>query len=439
MKKVFIGVLAVMMLVAFTACEQPTIKYPANVSYITIEQTGDFIEGQTFKASNFAVYAHDTNGDSTVVPGANVTLSTENVNKLEAGETYTAHAELKVAGEAGNLTADLDFTAYAIESYTFTGVPALVAYVGADDYVYAAPAEAMTNAEYAAAIKAMSVSVTYNGSETMELSLTTADKTELIGQLCVVKENGLKATKADFKVGTTYALGIGATTNVIPGVATNLTATGVANAPVEVGAVSDVEVVYIRDGEEITLNASTGNDTLFAGDVIAVQVWTVDAEGNRIAQLNASDLKVLNGATLSSSYTVSKTTGVDVDFLYTYKDADSKDVVVDGNVTISASTTTYNRSVENIGLAQNVTVNPGKTSFNVSDFQGAVTLSDGTSSTKTLTANEIELVAGQSVPSTYTGTTFTVYMYTKTGRDSAKTLTPVTVAVTPATTPGGQG
>ena len=108
------------------------------------------------------------------------------------------------------------------------------------------------------------------------------------------------------------------------------------------------------------------------------------------------------------------------------------DVVVDGNVTISASTTTYNRSIENIGLAQNVTVNPGKASFSVSDFQGTVTLSDGTSSTKTLTSSEIELVAGQSVPSTYTEATFTVYMYTKTGRDSAKTLTPVTITVTPA-------
>ena len=432
MKKYFIGVLAALMLFAFTACEQPTIKYPANVSYITIEQTGDFVAGQTFNASNFAVYAHDTNGEATVVSGANVTLKNGDAStELEAGKPYTAHATLKVAGDAGDLTADLDFTAYAIESYTFTGVPALVAYVGDDDYVYAAPEEAMTDAEEVSAIKAMSVSVTYNGASTMDLSLSAADKAELIGQLCVVKENGLKATKKDFKVGTTYALGIGATTNVIPGVATNLTAKGVAEAPVEVGAVSNVEVVYIRDGKEITLNASTGNDTLFAGDVIAVQVWTVDAKGNRIDQLNASDLKVLNGATISSSYTVSKTAGVDVDFLYTYKDADGKDVVVDGNVTISASTTTYNRSVENISLAQNVTVNPGKTSFNVSDFQGAVTLSDGTSSTKTLTANEIELVAGQSVPSTYTGATFTVYMYTKTGRDSAKTLTPVTITVTP--------
>ena len=430
MKKYFIGVLATLMLFAFTACEQPTIKYPANVSYITIEQTGDFIEGQTFKASNFAVYAHDTNGDSTVVSGANVKLSTEDVTELEAGKTYTAHADLKIAD--GTLSADLDFTAYAIESYTFTGVPALVAYVGDDDYVYAAPEEAMTDAEEVAAIKAMSVSVTYNGASTMDLSLSAADKAELIGQLCVVKENGLKATKKDFKVGTTYALGIGATTNVIPGVATNLTAKGVAEAPVEVGAVSNVEVVYIRDGKEITLNASTGNDTLFAGDVIAVQVWTVDAKGNRIDQLNASDLKVLNGATISSSYTVSKTAGVDVDFLYTYKDADGKDVVVDGNVTISASTTTYNRSVENISLAQNVTVNPGKQSFAVTDFQGTVTLSDGTSTTATLAAKDIELVNGQSVPSTYTDSTFTVYMYTKTGRDSAKTLTPVTITVTPA-------
>lgn len=234
MKKVFIGVLAVMMLVAFTACEQPTIKYPANVSYITIEQTGDFVEGQTFKASNFAVYAHDTNGDSTIVPGANVTLKDGNAStELVAGKSYTAQASLKVAGDANDLTANLDFTAYAIESYTFTGVPALVAYVNDDDsgYVYAKTAEAMTASEYAAAVNAITVSVTYNGTSKMPLTLTSTEKAQLISSLCVVNEFGQKVTDDDFKVGTSYALAVGATKvegeDSTPAVATNLTATGV--------------------------------------------------------------------------------------------------------------------------------------------------------------------------------------------------------------------
>ena len=268
MKKVFIGVLAVMMLVAFTACEQPTIKYPANVSYITIEQTGDFIEGQTFKASNFAVYAHDTNGDSTVVPGANVTLSTKDVTKLEAGETYTAHAELKVAGETGNLTADLDFTAYAIESYTFTGVPALVAYVNDSDagYVYATTAEAMTASEYAAAVNAITVSVTYNGTSTMPLTLTATEKAQLISSLCVVNELGQKVTDDDFKVGTTYALAVGATKvggeDSTPAIATNLTATGVAEAPEGPASFNEAKIVSIKISHPTT-------DVVYYGDTLA--------------------------------------------------------------------------------------------------------------------------------------------------------------------------
>ena len=266
MKKVFIGVLAVMMLVAFTACEQPTIKYPANVSYITIEQTGDFIEGQTFKASNFAVYAHDTNGDSTVVPGANVKLSTEDVTELEAGKTYTAHADLKIAD--GTLSADLDFTAYAIESYTFTGVPALVAYVNDSDegYVYATTAEAMTDSEYATAVNAITVSVTYNGTSTMPLTLTATEKAQLINSLCVVNELGQKVTDDDFKVGTTYALAVGATKvggeDSTPAIATNLTATGVAEAPEGPASFNEAKIVSIKISHPTT-------DVVYYGDALA--------------------------------------------------------------------------------------------------------------------------------------------------------------------------
>ena len=266
MKKYFIGVLAALMLFAFTACEQPTIKYPANVSYITIEQTGDFIEGQTFKASNFAVYAHDTNGDSTVVSGANVKLSTEDVTELEAGKTYTAHADLKIAD--GTLSADLDFTAYAIESYTFTGVPALVAYVNEDDasYVYATTAEAMTDSEYVAAINAITVSVTYNGTSTMPLNLTATEKAQLISSLCVVNELGQKVTDDDFKVGTTYALAVGATKvggeDSTPAIATNLTATGVAEAPEGPASFNEAKIVSIKISHPTT-------DVVYYGDALA--------------------------------------------------------------------------------------------------------------------------------------------------------------------------
>ena len=266
MKKYFIGVLAALMLFAFTACEQPTIKYPANVSYITIEQTGDFIEGQTFKASNFAVYAHDTNGDSTVVPGANVKLSTEDVTELEAGKTYTAHADLKIAD--GTLSADLDFTAYAIESYTFTGVPALVAYVNDSDegYVYATTAEAMTDSEYATAVNAITVSVTYNGTSTMPLTLTATEKAQLINSLCVVNELGQKVTDDDFKVGTTYALAVGATKvggeDSTPAIATNLTATGVAEAPEGPASFNEAKIVSIKISHPTT-------DVVYYGDALA--------------------------------------------------------------------------------------------------------------------------------------------------------------------------
>ena len=73
MKKcILIGALAALMLFAFTACEQPGLTLPANVDYITVVQTKDFVDGDKFSAANFTVYAHDTNGGNTPVNGAKV-------------------------------------------------------------------------------------------------------------------------------------------------------------------------------------------------------------------------------------------------------------------------------------------------------------------------------------------------------------------------------
>ena len=135
MKKcILIGALAALMLFAFTACEQPGLTLPANVDYITVVQTKDFVDGDKFNAANFTVYAHDTNGGNTPVNGAKVEIDPTGEalaagNTVEAGTTYTVKATLNVATSDNPLTATQTFTAYALESYEVNGMPSLVAFV----------------------------------------------------------------------------------------------------------------------------------------------------------------------------------------------------------------------------------------------------------------------------------------------------------------------
>lgn len=72
MKKVFIGVLAALMLFAFTACEPQTIAWPTDkdVSYLEIVQVKDFIEGEIPTKDGFNVIIHYTDGEPETVPGA---------------------------------------------------------------------------------------------------------------------------------------------------------------------------------------------------------------------------------------------------------------------------------------------------------------------------------------------------------------------------------
>lgn len=115
-KSILIGALAVMMLFAFTACEQqmPTYK---EVSYIEVEQTGDFVIGQVFDASKFTVTANFTDGSSSVVKGASVALAekSEGVSedwkdgaKVEAtfkanGQEFTNSTTVKISSDITNI------------------------------------------------------------------------------------------------------------------------------------------------------------------------------------------------------------------------------------------------------------------------------------------------------------------------------------------------
>ena len=110
-KTILVGVLAAMMLFAFTACEQsmPTYK---NADYLTVSQIAPFIEGQEFDAANFEVTVHYTDGSTSTVTGNGiVTLS---------GTLSTTNN--KVTAKVGTLTADYTATVISKDECEITDV-----------------------------------------------------------------------------------------------------------------------------------------------------------------------------------------------------------------------------------------------------------------------------------------------------------------------------
>ena len=236
MKKcILIGALAALMLFAFTACEQPGLTLPANVDYITVVQTKDFVDGDKFSAANFTVYAHDTNGGNTPVNGAKVEIDETEATggdkltdgKVASGKNYVAKATLKVAGSAETITLDAScsFTAYALESYEVSGMPSLVAFVVTIEedtkYVKAAPSDSSVTED--SVLKSVKVSGVYANGETRELSAA-----DIKDNLYVTDAEGNKIEAAAFTVGTTYYLSVGTGTDAK---LTNITVLAVEEAP----------------------------------------------------------------------------------------------------------------------------------------------------------------------------------------------------------------
>lgn len=399
-KTIIVGLIAVAMLFAFTACDNG-IAYSNKtpVSLVMNECTTTFLQGSTIDLSAISGTVYYIDGSSQVFAGTQLNTNS-GLTAKSAGTTidFTYGSE-----KVGEVKASITIKGIPAESVTLTNLPTAAVLGGTEATI--------TDLDKITATVVDTEGNTYN----VPASAVTVEA------LVANEEGSQDVTVESVKI---YNIDFAGEVEGVDGWKVT-----VAKAPVTVGAVDDVAVVYLRDGEEIVLSGD-GAATLYAGDIITVQVWTVDEKDNRIAQVNTNSLKVLNGAKLSPTYTVGAT-AVDVDFLYEIQNSTGEAVVKTGNVAINSSSTTYNRSITGITCA---TKSPNST-FGVGDFTGTVTLSNGESATRALTANEITIVSGQQIPSDYELGSFTVYVYTITERDSKQTLTPVNVTVTQSTTP----
>lgn len=409
MKKTILTIMvAAMMLVAFTACEQTTPNFiPKNVSAITIQQNEDFLVGEMFDPSRFSVYVEFTDGSpAQTIDGSDIVTATGLVDG-RVGASTIANATYGYSSNGSAVTATRTIRAYAVESVTLANLPTTGETDGTDTTIDTS---------------AVTASVAYNnGAATRELATNEFE----------VEATSAVTYEAEDVVPTVKVYLFGSSTE------TSAEIIGTENWTVDIsvkaktpGDVADVAVVYLYDGEEI---AFSGLDafTPYLRDVISVQLWTVDSTGTKVAQVtDTNNITVLNGGTWSPSYTVSSAEQ-GISFIYTYTDEDGDKHQYDGSVTIPDGDN-YISTVTGLQIAEarKSAMQKGYNQFSVTDLTCTATNIDGSASSAQA-STYLSVVTGQSIPSdAKAGDTYTLYVNVTTGRGGSDvTLTPVTVTV----------
>ena len=132
-KTILVSLVAVMMLFAFTACEQPVPGLSKAIIDADIVQNGTFLVGQPFDASKFSVNVTYSDGSKGTLEGVNVT-TTEDADSVKNGDKVSVTLPTAAPNYSGNDVATSNTTfngslvAYSIKSLAVTG-PATVSSV----------------------------------------------------------------------------------------------------------------------------------------------------------------------------------------------------------------------------------------------------------------------------------------------------------------------
>ena len=193
MKKYFIGVLAALMLFAFTACDNsvPTVSYN-DVSYVEVEQVKSFLEGDAATEDGFQIVVNYTSASPVVISGnkGNIKIS---------GDTATATDSIKFYDMNNNL---VPVVGTEIAYTPVTSVSANVSAIEIEEGSKLEDGFSIINPEVLA-----DVSFTLVGGD-IERVYTMADKAA--GKFDVVlslwNEDGMLATSTAVKEGETYTV-----------------------------------------------------------------------------------------------------------------------------------------------------------------------------------------------------------------------------------------
>lgn len=125
MKKVFIGVLAALMLFAFVGCDNstPVVETPKTLSEIGYRVVGDtnYISGEAFDASAFEFIAIYGDGSSEVIPATDLMTATE---ILTNATNAAAKKFVELSYLNGSKSVKVPVTVYPINDVAVSGTPA---------------------------------------------------------------------------------------------------------------------------------------------------------------------------------------------------------------------------------------------------------------------------------------------------------------------------
>ena len=136
-KTILVSLVAVMMLFAFTACEQPVPGLSKAIIDADIVQNGTFLEGQPFDASKFSVNVTYSDGTKGTLEGVNVVYvgSAGSAASVKNGDKVTVKLPTSAPNYSGNVaTSETTFegsiVAYEIDSLSVAGTLPVIDWEG---------------------------------------------------------------------------------------------------------------------------------------------------------------------------------------------------------------------------------------------------------------------------------------------------------------------
>ena len=282
MKKTILTIMvAAMMLVAFTACEQAQMPTYRNVDYITIKQVADFVEGQPFDAANFQVIAHNTDNTETVIDGQGlVTIDTA------AGKSWKNGDVVATLGTEKQLTAGYQVAFKKVTSVEFSGITSVTAVEGAD-------ITTMAGVKIDGSADA-TVTLNYDGgSVTVPLTAISETVFNVVDGTTRVTTAGKEGDVYDVYIVDRYQFAGENEVSVTTPIATNL--------ELKVVKAENTEVAKVK----VTVTTSNGE---WFGQPVAVKLEAVDANGNLVESAGTDGVLalgtdvVVKGATATAAF-----------------------------------------------------------------------------------------------------------------------------------------
>ena len=260
-KSILTIVLAALMLIGFTACEQAVYKVPTGLS-VTATRTG-YLAGEPIDINTISGTLEYSDGSTRSISGSELSIV--------GGEgVYVA--------SYGKLTATLEITEYKVADIKSLAISELPTTVEAK----------------ATSVEAEGVATLPNGdTSNVDVTLTITALTQV-------------GTTAEPKI-TAYAVNTMAYTGEVTGT-DDWQVTVVSAGEFDITDIKTISVTYVNT---TTPDAAAG--TYYVDDVVTYKVWGTDNAGNT-RELTTSEYGVVDGATLPASFTITEKAG-DTEYL----------------------------------------------------------------------------------------------------------------------------